>query len=208
VSEGERPASGSRAADTPAGNQARVSVAVAVPPDVAFDLFTNHIDQWWRRGPAFRHFTQPGGLIRLEGGVGGRVFESVGGAHGGGASGGMSGAGKPGSDAALRAAAARDADTGERVFEVGRIEVWEPPSRLVFTWKNATFAESDRSEVEVTFAATSRGTLVTVTHRGWASLRPDHPARHGLATDAFIRSVALWWGQLMTSLRELSESDD
>jgi uncharacterized protein YndB with AHSA1/START domain len=179
VSEGERPASGSRSADTPAGNQARVSVAVAVPPDVAFDLFTNHIDQWWRRGPAFRHFTQPGGLIRLESGVGGRVFESVG-----------------------------DTDTDERVFEVGRIEVWEPPSRLVFTWKNATFAESDRSEVEVTFAATSRGTLVTVTHRGWAALRPDHPARHGLATDAFIRSVALWWGQLMTSLRELSESDD
>jgi hypothetical protein len=27
----------------------------------------------------------------------------------------------------------------------------------------------------------AEGTLVAVTHRGLAALRPDHPARHGLA---------------------------
>jgi len=46
------------------------------------------------------------------------------------------------------------------------------------------------------------GTLVTVTHRGFASLRPDHPVRHGEEVPAFIRMMALWWGDLLTSLRE------
>jgi hypothetical protein len=43
---------------------------------------------------------------------------------------------------------------------------------------------------------------VTVTHRGWASLRPDHPVRHGHEVPAFIRMMGLWWGDLLTSLRE------
>ena len=52
------------------------------------------------------------------------------------------------------------------------------------------------------FAPSPSGTLVTVTHRGWASLRPDHPARHGQEVAAFIRTMGLWWGELLTSLRE------
>ena len=45
---------------------------------------------------------------------------------------------------------------------------------------------------------------MTVTHRGWASLRPDHPARHGQDVAAFIRTMGLWWGELLTSLRVLA----
>jgi hypothetical protein len=37
-------------------------------------------------------------------------------------------------------------------------------------------------------------------------LRPDHPARHGLANEAFIRMIGLWWGEQMTSLREFSSA--
>jgi hypothetical protein len=43
----------SRAA-APAGDQVRVSVSVAVPPAAAFEIFTQEIDRWWRRGPRFR----------------------------------------------------------------------------------------------------------------------------------------------------------
>jgi uncharacterized protein YndB with AHSA1/START domain len=157
--------------ERPKGDQARVSVSVAVPPHVAFDIFTNEIDRWWQRGPAFRQAGQRGGFIRLEPGVGGRLFESI------------------------------ESDDGERVFVVGHVQVWEPPSRLAFTWRNRTFKTDQSTEVEVIFAPAKSGTLVTVTHRGWASLPADHPARHRMPTDAFIRSIGLWWGQLMTSLR-------
>jgi hypothetical protein len=57
------------------------------------------------------------------------------------------------------------------------------------------------TEVEVTFASSSTGTFVTVVHRGWTNLRPDHPARHGMPVAAFLRSVGLWWGEQMTSMR-------
>lgn len=155
----------------PAGDQARVSVAVAVPPETAFDIFTNEIDRWWRRGPRFRHAGHRGGFIRLEPGVGGRLFESI------------------------------DGEDGEHVFVVGRVRVWEPPSRLVFTWRNSTFEPDQDTEVEVTFAPRSSGTFVTVTHRGWATLPPDHPARHGLPTAAFVRSIGIWWADQLTSMR-------
>lgn len=58
------------------------------------------------------------------------------------------------------------------------------------------------TEVEVTFDPSPSGTLVTVTQRGWAAIRPDHPARHGLEVPAFIRMMGMWWGDLMTSMRE------
>jgi hypothetical protein len=34
------------------GDAARVSVTVAVPPPLAFEIFTAEIDRWWRRGTA------------------------------------------------------------------------------------------------------------------------------------------------------------
>ena len=155
-------------------DQARVSVAVAVPPHLAFEIFTNEIDRWWRRGPKFRHAGRRGGFIRLEPGVGGRLFESI------------------------------DGEAGEHVFEVGRVQVWQPPERLAFTWRNANFGPTEQTEVDVEFKPTASGTLVTVTHRGWASLRADHPARHGLLGADFARMIGMWWSDQMTSLREFT----
>jgi uncharacterized protein YndB with AHSA1/START domain len=164
-----------QAAPKPRGDQVRVTMAVAVPQHVAFEIFTNEIDRWWRKGPRFRNAGMNAGMIRLEAGVGGRLFESI------------------------------ESAGVERVFVVGRVQAWEPPSRLVFTWKNEVFAANEDTEVEVTFAPTSRGTLVTVTHRGWAAIRPDHPARHSMPLDEFIRSLGTWWGDQMSSMRLLVE---
>jgi uncharacterized protein YndB with AHSA1/START domain len=155
------------------GDPVRVSVSVAVPPTVAFQVFTGEIDRWWRRGAKFRNAGRRAGFVRLEPHVGGRLFESV------------------------------DSKDGELIFEVGRVHVWDPPTRLAFSWRNANFAPDEVTNVTVEFAPISSGTLVTVTHVGWGALREDHPARHGLQGAAFSRMIGLWWGEQMTSLREL-----
>lgn len=154
------------------GDQARVSVLVAVSPEVAFRVFTEEIDQWWRRGPKYRAAGARRGFIHIEPGVGGRLFESF------------------------------ESGAETRVVETGRVTAWEPPSRLVFEWRSVTFAPAETTEVEVTFEPSPSGSLVTVTHRGWSRIRPDHPVRHGLEIAAFIRMMGLWWGDLLSSLRE------
>jgi hypothetical protein len=42
---------------------------------------------------------------------------------------------------------------------------------------------------------------VTVTHWGWSTLRADHPARHGLAVEAFVQMMGLWWADQLQSMR-------
>jgi hypothetical protein len=62
-------------ARTAPGDSATVTVTVDVRQDAAFDVFTREIDLWWKRGPAYRQVVR-GGIVRLEPGVGGRVFEA------------------------------------------------------------------------------------------------------------------------------------
>jgi uncharacterized protein YndB with AHSA1/START domain len=155
------------------GDSARVSVTVAVPPPLAFEIFTEEIDRWWRRGIKFRQTGARSGFLHIEPQVGGRLFESI------------------------------DGGTGTSVFEVGRVRVWEPPQHLAFTWRNANYAADEQTEVDIVFAPANAGTLVTVTHRGLSALRADHPARHGLQGGDFSRMIGLWWGEQMSSLREL-----
>lgn len=87
------------------------------------------------------------------------------------------------------------------VIEIGVVQAWEPPRRLAFSWRNAAFAPGETTLVEVDFAPQRSGTLVTVTHSGWSTLRDDHPARHGLLGVAFSRMIGAWWGDQMASLR-------
>jgi uncharacterized protein YndB with AHSA1/START domain len=155
-----------------------VSVSVAVPPAAAFRIFSEDIDQWWRRGLKYRVVDGRRGMLHLEPRVGGRLFESV----------------------------ERDGQT--TVIETGRVTVWQPPARLSFEWRAVNFEGDEVTHVEVTFAKTSSGTLVTVTHSGFGKLRPDHPVRHGRDAAAFVREMGMWWGGLMTSLREHCQRDD
>ena len=73
-------------------------------------------------------------------------------------------------------------------------------------WRNSNFSADESTELGVIFKPSGQGTLVTVQHRGWAALRPDHPARHGLEGAAFSRRIGMWWSDLLTSMRELIES--
>jgi len=94
-------------------------------------------------------------------------------------------------------------DTDGSEFEFGRISVWKPGERLVFGWRNRNFASGEITEVEVQFEAAGASTRVTVIHRGWDALRPDHPSRHGLEGSAFSAMMGVWWGDQALALRLL-----
>ena len=105
------------------GDQATVSVFVAVDPDVAFDVFTKETDLWWQRGLRFRPSGRAIGALCLEPGVGGRLFETF------------------------------ERPVGTPITaEFGRVTVWDPPARFVLAWRNINFGPDDRStELEVLF---------------------------------------------------------
>jgi len=155
-----------------AGDAASATVFVAVPPAVAFEVFTTEIDLWWRQGPKFRIAGRRRGQLNFEPGAGGRLFETFSGA------------------------------TGTHTVEVGRVTAWEPPVSLQLEWRGVNFKPHEKTVVTVRFEPSRDGTLVTVRHSGWSALPEDHPVRHGLTGAAFSRMIGLWWGELMTSLRE------
>lgn len=111
-------------------------------------------------------------VMALEPGVGGRLFERIG----------------EGPEA--------------KVIATGEVLEWTPPTRLVLRWRAVNFAPSEWTTVEIDFEALEDATRVRLVHRGWLAIRPDHPARHGQDVPAFTRMLALWWGDLMSSLRE------
>lgn len=161
------------------GDEARATVSVALPPAEAFRVFTQEVDRWWRRGRRFRNAPGERGIVCIEAGVGGRLFESF------------------------------DTAGGERVVEIGRVLAWQPPQRLLMSWRAVNFADGETTEVEVLFrerrSVDGPSTEVTVIHRGWAAIRADHPVRHGHNVPAFIRTMGLWWGDQLTALRLRSQ---
>ena len=158
----------------PASDLVTVSVTVSTDPATAFAMFTGETDLWWRSGPKFRIAGRQPGVLRFEPWLGGRLIEEF------------------------------ESPSGPQVFTNGRITVWQPPERFKFEWRGVNFAPGESTDVEVGFEAVPTGTRVTVRHSGWAALRPDHPARHGQHGPAFIRTIGLWWGELMTSFREFA----
>ncbi len=159
----------------PASDVVTVSVTVSTDPATAFALFTGETELWWRRGPKFRIAGKQPGVVRFEPCLGGRFMEEF------------------------------ESPSGPQVFTKGTITVWQPPERFEFEWRGVNFAPGESTRVEVVFEPVPTGTRVTVRHSGWATLRPDHPVRHGQQGSAFIRSLGLWWGELMSSFREVAE---
>jgi uncharacterized protein YndB with AHSA1/START domain len=56
-------------------------------------------------------------------------------------------------------------------FEVGRVSVCEPPTRIIFSWKDPSWTAA--TEVEVRFSSAGTGTRVDLEHRGFASAGVD-----------------------------------
>ncbi|HXV00608.1 MAG TPA: SRPBCC family protein [Caulobacteraceae bacterium] len=84
-----------------------------------------------------------------------------------------------------------------KVYEIGKVKVWSPPSRLVFGWRQASFAPDQATEVEVRFEAVGEETRVTVEHSGWDSIPAAHVARHGFPDAIFLTRHGQWWQSLL-----------
>ncbi len=155
------------------GDRVSASVFVAAPPDIAFEVFTEQIDAWWRHGLKFRDGARGLSVLHLEAKLGGRLFETI---------------STPGSDAA-------------HVVQTGVVTEWNPPRALRIEWRGGNFAPHETTTVSVDFEPRRGGTQVTLVHSGWAALPPDHPVRHGQPVPRFIANTGMWWSDLLTSLR-------
>jgi uncharacterized protein YndB with AHSA1/START domain len=90
---------------------------------------------------------------------------------------------------------------GGKVFEIGRIRVWEPPHRLVFSWRQANFPLDLHTEVEVGFEAVGAETRVSVEHRGFDQA-PQGAARHGFPDEVLLLRLAEFWRTQIASVSE------
>jgi uncharacterized protein YndB with AHSA1/START domain len=93
---------------------------------------------------------------------------------------------------------------GGKVFEIGRITAWEPPERLVFTWRQANFPPDLHTEVEVRFEGLGDETRVSVEHRGFDQIPAESAARHGFPDQALLMRLAEWWQVLLAAYRARS----
>lgn len=82
------------------------------------------------------------------------------------------------------AAVVLEAGVGGRIYERtaegvehewGRVTVWEPPTRLGYTWYLGR-TEAAATEVEIHFFDLGGSTLVQIEHRGWERLGADAEA--------------------------------
>jgi hypothetical protein len=147
-----------------------VALRVRARPERAFAVFTTEVGAWWRPNSMFQFTPRSPGVLAFEPGEGGRFTETL---------------------------------PSGKVFEIGRIRVWAPPvdgqsdGRLVFGWRQATFAPDQDTEVEVRFEAVGEETRVTVEHRGWDSVPDAHVARHHFPAALFLRRHGEWWQGLL-----------
>jgi hypothetical protein len=157
-------------------DRATVTMFIDVSPADAFEVFTTEIDLWWRHGPQYRTAGKLPSVFKLEPRVGGKLTET-----------------------SFR-------DAGERTRDAGTVTVWDPPDHLAFEWRGATFVDDEKTVVDVRFVASGSGTRVTLVHGGWASLRDDHPVRHGKPLGKFLADIGMWWAGLLRSLAERATS--
>jgi uncharacterized protein YndB with AHSA1/START domain len=88
-----------------------------------------------------------------------------------------------------------------KVFEIGRITIWEPPRRLAFTWRQASFPPDLATEVEVRFEADGDETRVSVEHRGFTRVPTVNAARHGFPDALLQMRLAEWWRDQLEALQ-------
>ena len=93
-------------------------------------------------------------------------------------------------------------------LELGRVRAWEPPARLVMSWRPPTFGPELETEVRVEFRPVADATRVVVEHVGWDAVPRGHAARHGFPLDATQRRLAERWQRLAAALHRFASDSD
>lgn len=91
---------------------------------------------------------------------------------------------------------------GGRVFEIGRVQAWEPPERLAFGWRQASFPPDLVTQVEVRFEAVGAETRVTVEHSGFDRVPADNVARHGFPDHSLLARLGDWWTAQLSAYKQ------
>jgi uncharacterized protein YndB with AHSA1/START domain len=86
------------------------------------------------------------------------------------------------------------------VFVVGQVRTWEPPHRLVVTWRHESFAPDQVTELHVRFDEAGGQTRITVEHFGWDRIPQRHAARHAFPLGTFQLRFAEWWKVMLDDL--------
>ena len=155
-----------------------VSLRVSASPERAFAVFTGEIGSWWKANPLFRFTPRDPGVLSFE---------------------------PPGPDG--QGGRLIETLASGKVFEIGAVRVWAPGERLVFGWRQATFAPGQATEVEVRFEAVGDETRVTVEHTGWDSVPAEHVARHGFPNLVFLQRHGEWWRALLAAMGRTAGAD-
>jgi uncharacterized protein YndB with AHSA1/START domain len=99
-------------------------------------------------------------------------------------------------------------------FVVGHIRVWDPPHRLVLSWRHASFTADQETELHVRFNEIDDNptggitqTRVTVEHFGWDGIPPENAARHGFPLATFQLRFAQWWQTLLQAIGSVARAD-
>jgi uncharacterized protein YndB with AHSA1/START domain len=148
-----------------------VALRVKATPERAFAAFVGEIGAWWRPSPLFETTPRPGRLS----------FEAP---NGGGQGGRLI-----------------ETRAGGKIFEIGKVLAWEPPRRLVFSWRQANFPPDLHTEVEVGFEAVGDETRVSIEHRGFDQV-PAGAARHGFPDQVLMLRLADFWRAQIDRLGE------
>jgi len=80
-----------------------------------------------------------------------------------------------------------------KVFEIGKVLAWEPPTRLAFSWRQAAFPPDLHTEVEVRFEAVGAETRVSVEHRGFDQVPAASAARHRFPDQVLLTRLSEFW---------------
>ena len=126
----------------------RATVTVRRDPARAFELFTAQMGQWWPLKSCSRAVNE---FEHEDVGVSELVFE------------------------ARRGGSILERMTDGRVLPWAEVAVWQPPQRVVLSWRPHSVPEPP-TELEVTFAARGDGTSIEVEHRGWERLSEEFRA--------------------------------